>query len=127
MAANNAPFNWGKWSAILLILAAVIIAVWLLGPIFGFVGLFAIPAGTKTPKELQADEKAAILAADPVTVLASQPADLRTAVADVNTAAVGSALGALETDSARNIAALVAEGLPSPPAVTVTIADPKSS
>ena len=38
-----------------------------------------------------------------------------------------SALDGLKADSERNIATLIGEGLPSPPAVTVTVTDSKSS
>ena len=130
MAANNGPpkpSKWGKWTAILVILAAVIVAVWLLGPISGLIGLFVIPAANPKAKELESNEKAQILAADPTAVLASQPSDVRAGVAAENASAVSSALDGLKADSARNIAALIGEGIPSSPTVTVTVGDSKGS
>jgi len=97
MAANNAL---GKVLAVVVILAVVIVAIYLWGPLCALAGLFIVPATSQKGKELESAEKAKILATDPAVIVASQSAELRTELAKSNSDIVNNAVADAERISA---------------------------
>jgi len=89
MAVNS---GLGKVLAVLVILAAVIVAVYLWGPLCALAGLFIVPATSEKGKALENTERAKILATDPAVIVASQSAELRTELDKSNSAIVESAV-----------------------------------
>ena len=104
MAVNNAL---GKVLAVVVIVAVVIVAIWLWGPLCALAGLFIIPATSEKGKALEITEKAKILATDPAVIVASQSAELRKSLADSNASIV---IGAVE--DAKRLSAQLGTGFP---------------
>jgi len=93
MAVNNAL---GKVLAVVVILAVVIVAIWLWGPLCAIAGLFIVPATSEKGKSLEITEKAKILATPPAVVVDSQSAELRDALTESNDSIVNSAVAEAE-------------------------------
>jgi len=93
MAVNS---GLGKVLAVVVILAAVIVAIWLWGPLCALAGLFIVPATSEKGKALENTERAKILATDPAVVVASQSAELRAELAKSNSDIVNSAVADAE-------------------------------
>ena len=104
MAVNNAL---GKVLAVVVIVAVVIVAIWLWGPLCALAGLFIVPATSEKGKSLEITEKAKILATDPAVIVASQSAELRTELAKSNASIVSGAV-----EDAKRLSAQLGTGFP---------------